>query len=475
MIIKISLVCLLAAALSYAAKISSPYQQTDISKIGSQKDIFGFLAGSAPYFSYPGNTSIPVTPPPQCKLQQVQLFARHGERYPSKDVGKAINQTFAKLESYNSSFKGPLKFLNDYQFFLPNSDNLELETTHDNSLNPNNPYLGMTDAQKHGLEFLAEYGDWIANTTNSTNFTAFTSSSRRVHDTAVYFLEALGNRFNFDLQIVPETPQSGANTLVPKFGCPAWGPVNRDIVNSFGNGFLNDITNRLQDANPGLDINATDAHNLFDWCAFEINARGYSEICDVFTREELINYSYQQDLNTYYSDFVGNPLAKAIGSVLFNATMTLLKQSEELDQRVWLSFTHDNDILNYLSAVGLFDDKRNLTGKGVPFQDQTFRRSWVVPMGARVYAQKYECTSNNNTVSSFVRYVVNDVVIPFDDCQSGPGFSCPFAEFLERGENRIKGINFAKECNTSSVSNVTSLTFYWDYKEKNYDAPLLLQ
>ncbi|CAI4242363.1 BAM_G0000880.mRNA.1.CDS.1 [Saccharomyces cerevisiae] len=42
---------------------------------------------------------------------------------------------------------------------------------------------------------------------------------------------------------------------------------------------------------------------------------------------------------------------------VFNASVKLLKESEVQDQKVWLSFTHDTDILNYLTTIGIIDDK----------------------------------------------------------------------------------------------------------------------
>ena len=464
-------------SLSEAIAIKSPYPYNDISKVGTQKDLFKYLDGSAPYFSFPANTSISKDVPEGCQLTQVQLFARHGERYPSTSAGKRILKVWNKLSNYTSQFNGTLSFLNDdYTFFL-NPDNFELLVSENNTLNPINPYLGSLDAEKHAEEFLDQYSDLL---TKGENLTIFASSSRRVHDTAQDFIEALGDSYNVDLQILSEDPSQGANSLTPAYACGTWNESEgSEIIDQFNTNYLVDIANRINANNTGLNLTQTDAFNLFNWCAFENNVRGYSDMCNVFTMDELLKYSYYTDLESYYSDFEGCSVCRAIGSVPFNASVNLLTSNEEeLHQKVWISFTHDTDLINYLSAVGLFDNGKPLTGKQMPFFEHIFRKAWIAPCGARLYTQKFSCNDNSmkqNNTQSFVRYVLNDVVIPLETCNSGPGFSCELSDFVDYAQQRMEGIDYAQQCNATEYTNQTSLTFYWDYKTKNYTAPLLLQ
>lgn len=438
----------------------------DIDKIGTQESIFPFLAGAGPYFSYPENYGIPIEPPNKCELKQIQLIARHGERYPTTSKGAKLLSLWKSLQQYPKSFNGSLSFLNDYQFFIENEDVLEMETTIDNSVNAINPYTGEMDAKKHAREFLSLYEDLLD---EKKEFAVFAASSERVHDTAQFFIDSLGSRYNVSLQTISEEPSSGANTLSAGYSCPAWDEDQySNITEKYSTQYLIDIASRLNFENKGLNITANQANMLFTWCAYELNARGYSDMCNIFTREELIHYSYQDDLTSYYQDGPGYPLIRAVGSNLFNASVKLLQESEHLDQRVWLSFTHDTDILNYLTTVGLFDNGKKLDPSYVPFRDLIFHKSWIIPQGARVYTQKFQCENN-----TYVRYVVNDAVIPIESCSDGPGFSCEANNFYQYAEERMANMNFFQACNTSSVSNITDLTFYWDWKMTNYNATLL--
>lgn len=464
-----------SSALVNAVAVDSKYFTNDINKVGTQKDIIPFLYGSAPYFSYPVNTSIPVDIPEQCELVQVHVYARHGERYPTASAAKGINQAWYKFGNYTEKFTGSLSFLNDnYQFPFANESNWGLLTTPENAVNPYNPFLGSLTGTSHGEEFYARYHELLD---AHPNFTIWTSNSNRVHATSEYFIKGLGDDYKVNLEIISENGTMGANSLTPISACVNWDWNNakdKNISTTFSTQYLTDITKRLNTANPGLNMTNSDSYNLFNWCAFEMNTRGYSDMCDVFTQDELINYSYYGDILTYYDEFMGNDLALAVGSVSTNATLTLLNTPEdELDQTVFISFTHDTHLLQYMAGVGLFANGKALTSKAVDFHNE-FKRAPLVQEGARVYTQKFNCKGASNTTESFVRYVVNDVVQPLDACHNGPGFSCSLSDYNAYIKNRFEGVNFMEQCGVSKISNISELTFYWDYKTKNYDVPLII-
>ncbi|CEP63512.1 histidine phosphatase family protein LALA0_S08e04192g [Lachancea lanzarotensis] len=459
---------LLAAALANAAPATTDKQQTfaDVSKIGTQEDIFPYLAGSAPHFSYPLSYGVSKEVPDQCVLQQVQLFARHGERYPTNNTGASLTTLYKKLNNYSSKFSGALEFLDDdYEFFLPDPSNFEELTTWNNILDPINPYVGEWDAQKHGREFFQQYGELLK---NKTSFPIFTSNSKRVHDTAKFFGDALGDKFNISYQIIDEDPSMGANSLTTLNSCATYNKTAKaDVYSKFTTKYLSDIANRLNTENKGLNLSKSEANSLFAWCAYEINVKGYSNMCDVFTDEELTYYAYNDDMTSYYYHGPGNPLGITVGGVNFNASVELLKQHKELDNKVWLSFTHDTNVVNILAAIGIFDPGHPMPAEYIAIKDHIYHKSWMVPQGARVYTQLYQCSNQ-----TYVRYVVNDAVIPIEKCSSGPGLSCELSKFVDYAESRLNGTDYVSSCKTNTTSNQTSLTFYWDYQQKHYDAPL---
>lgn len=468
-----NLLLLTIIAIAEGASIYNYGFSENSKKIGTQEHLFQYLAGNAPYFKYPLDYGINLPIPEHCELKQVQLLARHGERYPSKSKGAKLSNVYQKLQNYTGALNGSLSFLNDdnYHIFWEDTSQLELEITSKNSLDPLNPYTGEQSARTHARQFISLYGDLLEE--NST-LELFTTNSKRVHDTAAFFAEELDNAVkSTHMNIISEDSSSGANNLSPGYSCLPWDEdENEEYLSKYSSEYLEDIADRLNNENKNLPLNltATDASSLFVWCGFEISVKGYSDACNIFTDAELLHFSYEDDLYDYYQDGPGHSLAKPIGSLLFNASVELLKQSDELDQKVWLSFTHDTDIINYLATVGLFDNGKKLNASSVPFLDHIYRKAWMTPMAARLYTEKFQCSNE-----TFVRYTLNDAVIPIESCSSGPGFSCPEKEFYSYAEKKLDGMDFVKACDIKSSSNYTSLSFYWDYESVNYNASLLIQ
>ncbi|MCO0615640.1 histidine phosphatase family protein, partial [Lutimaribacter sp. EGI FJ00015] len=194
--LKSAVYSILAASLVNAGTIPLG-KLSDIDKIGTQTEIFPFLGGSGPYYSFPGDYGISRDLPESCEMKQVQMVGRHGERYPTVSKAKSIMTTWYKLSNYTGQFSGALSFLNDdYEFFIRDTKNLEMETTLANSVNVLNPYTGEMNAKRHARDFLAQYGYMVE---NQTSFAVFTSNSKRCHDTAQYFIDGLGDQFNITL------------------------------------------------------------------------------------------------------------------------------------------------------------------------------------------------------------------------------------------------------------------------------------
>lgn len=435
-------------------------KSTDTETYGSQEHLFQLLGGAGPYFSYPHSYGISTDIPNQCTIEQVQLFARHGERFPTKNTGAKYQTLWEKMEPFKGSFKGNLSFFNDYDYFVKDTSNYEQETNTSNVI-ASNPYMGEVDAINLGQYVWSNYKNLISN-----EIPVFSSSDGRVYDTAKNFVKGLNQYGNLSvsIQIIPEGDKYGANSLTPGDSCTLYdSSENSDYVANMTSEYLSNARKRVTSENPQVNLTNADMSTLFSWCAYEINVKGYSPVCSLFTQDEFFSYSYSVDLENFYKRGSGNSLAKAVGSVLFNASYALLKDSEKLGNNVWLSFTHDTDLQQYFTAVGLLDDgKTELPNDYVPFVGFTQHYSWVTPMGARIFTEKLRCGNE-----SYVRYIVNDAVIPIEGCSTGPGYSCKFSDFEKYVKKRLNDISYYEQCKVNS-SAASELGFYWDYKNVDY-------
>ena len=448
---------LLLSGRSVFQDIATPEQASTDSN-----NIFRYLGGSAPYIQRQGY-GISTDIPEGCTLEQVQLYSIHVERFPTVNGGKVLELIYEKLQNYNQTFNGDLSFLNNgYTYFVEDSSYYALSTSPQNS---KSTFAGTTNALRHGATFRSRYGTLYD--TNST-LPVFSSNSARVLETARYFARGfLGDEFDesntVKFNVISEGKESGINTLTPRRGCPKYDDsVFEYISDRCNTSYLNGIAERLEKQNPGLNLTASDAYSLFDWCAYEINVRGSSPFCNIFTNKELLQFSYGDDLEQYYTDGPGNPQNKFVGGILVNASLELLKDNTN-SNKIWLSFAHSADLAVYLAALGLFDINEDLPTDYIPFPNP-YSHASIAPQGARIYTEKYQC--NNE---SYVRYLVNDAVVPISKCADGPGFSCKLDDFEDYVNDRIGGFNFTEVCGLNS-SYPTEVSFYWDYKDVTYDA-----
>ncbi|KAG7877113.1 hypothetical protein KL937_005044 [Ogataea polymorpha] len=406
-----------------------------------QYNLLKFMIGAGPFVEHSG-FGIPLDTPPHCEIEQAQLFMRHGERFPTKSSGKQYKKFYDKLKKANiTDYKGPLAFIEDLEYFVPDSDNYELETTR-------GLYSGLLNAFKFGT-YLRERYDSLVDT--SSVLPIFAASEDRVVDTARSF----GRGFfgpdyatSCSIQVVNETDTSkGANALTTKDNCPTYNSSFYDY--SFGDEIFQREADRLNELSPGFNITADDIITMGTYCAYETNVKGHSSFCDALSREAFIALQYNNDVTKFYQFGPGYNMSAVAGGVYANATAKLLQE----DGKLWFSFSHDNDLLNYITALGLITDTE-LGTEDVDFH-RSFKTSELVPQGARLIIEKLNCSD-----TSFVRTILNDKVYPVPGCSSGPGYSCPLEDYLDIITPEV---DYASACELPDDA-PKEISFYWDWK-----------
>lgn len=406
-----------------------------------QYNIVRYLRGAGPYVEYQGFGISPEVPE-QCELEQVQLVMRHAERFPVESSGRQYKELVERLQKYPHGLKGGLSFLNDYTYFVSDEKDYGMITTPSNAAGP---YWGSETARRAGESFRDKYGSLYDNET----VVLYGTSSGRVHDTAQYFAQGfLGQEYGpnmVEYMNISEDSSRGFNSLTPRFGCKNYNQsAYSDKLRRYSDGYRQRIVDRLQASNPGLNISKKDVGKLFDMCAYEMNVRGQSQFCSLFSHNEFVEYGHHTDVEYYYKSGPGHDMAAEIGNVFVEASKKLLQQNK---RRIWLTFTHDADIEMYHCALGLLDLGRgpwDLTSDSTsgPRTSDPGPRTWGptffnayhhvdrVPMAGRIILEKYKCGK-----TSYIRYLVNGAVVPVEGC-NGPGFACEHKEERNHKEQR---------------------------------------
>ncbi|CAH6718786.1 acid phosphatase Pho11p [[Candida] jaroonii] len=426
-----------------------------------QYNLNKYLYGNGPYIQFSG-FGIDPSIPDNCTLEQVQLYMRHGERFPGLSGGLGYEAVVNKLQAYNQSIEGPLSFLNDYEWFVPDQALYEYETTPANS---KGPYNGQDTGIRAGSSFRSKYNELYD---DSKPLPVFSAASQRVWQTSKFFAQGfLGENYtddNVDINVISENSTQGFNTLTPRWGCLNFDPKdNVTYYSAYPNDFQKRIVERLTESNPGLNLTVSDIPTLFDICGYETSAMGFSQFCSLFTQDEFVEYSYVKDLMFYYYEGPGNVHSKDVGWVQLNASLALLKDDTN-ENKIWLSFSHDTDLELYHSAIGLFDTIKPMPNTHMVFQD-AYHHIDSIPMAARLVTEKFKYEADGE---SYIRYIVNDAVTPIPGCSDGPGFSCKLSDFEDYVADRFDGFDLEDRC-APNATLPQDLTFYWDYEgNKDY-------
>ncbi|GFN12981.1 acid phosphatase pho5 [Aspergillus tubingensis] len=366
-------------------------------------------------------------PPAQCSVDQVIMVKRHGERYPTSGEGTSIEQALKKVNdsiagNYSS---GDLAFLENWTYFVP-SDCYEAETS-------TGPYAGLTDAYNHGKAYRQRYGNLY---NESTILPLFTADFQRIISTAQNFGQGfLGNdsyATKAALNIISESDSQGADSLTPT--CHVQDDDAQSICGDMPYYLpqFDVAADRLNAQYQGLNLNWTDVYSLILMTAYELNTRSSSPWIDVFTTDEWISFAHLWNVNFYYCAGPGNKYTRALGALYLNATLTLLQQGPSSSGPLFFNFAHDSNITPIITALGIATPTTPLNKTRIPFPPSAWSVQDIVPMGGRLTIERMNCTDSALAPGGiFVRLVLNEAVVPLENCQSGPGYSCPLDEYAD--------------------------------------------
>jgi acid phosphatase len=233
------------------------------------------------------------------------------------------------------------------------------------------------------------------------------------------------------LEVIPETEDLGANTLTPGDTCYNYATDNEEghdkgyiKLAKWQATFGKPIAERLADDASGVTFSPLDIYGMMEMCGFEILARGGSPWCDVFTREEWLQFEYARDLLHYYRAGPGNMFGPLMGWLWLNATQTLMSDHSSND--VYFSFVHDGDIIPALATLGVFSEP--LGQEELPTDRVATERKWktsdVVPMGGRLIFERISCETTEITQGKVhgVRLFVNDALVDLTILPHALGF-----------------------------------------------------
>ncbi|KAK3719427.1 hypothetical protein LTR37_004284 [Vermiconidia calcicola] len=254
---------------------------------------------------------------------------------------------------------------------------------------------------------------------------------------------------------IPEADYGVNNTLnhdlCTEFENGTYSTIADDAQFAWAEIFATPIQKRLNAHLLGAQLSIDETITMMALCPFNVVASPTgktSPFCALFTEEQWYQYGYYESLGKWYGYSHGNPLGPTQGVGFANELIarmvdkpvddhtstnrTLDKSSETfpLGRKLYADFSHDNDLTAIFSALGLYNGTSNLpTSNIVEAQNANgYSAAWTVPFAARAYFEKMICNEHDDEL---VRVIINDRVLPLEQC-GGDGFGrCTLTSFVD--------------------------------------------
>lgn len=386
--------------------------------------------------------------PSTCSVTFAQALSRHGARDPTASKTILYNATIQKIHTNVQTYPEKYAFLQNFQYSL-GADQLTL--------------FGEQEMIDSGAKFYQRYRQLASRLSPFIR----SASEDRVVGSALNFTQGFhaaktadelcdfsDPAYPYPIVIISEA--TGSNNTLNHGLCTNFedGPdstIASDAQKTWANLFVPPIQTRINNDLQGASLTVTEIIYLMDQCPFNTVASPdgtISSFCDLFTEDEWHQYNYYQTLNKFYGYSYGNPLGPTQGVGFTNELIARMTDSTvhdhtstnhtlddnpatfPLGMQLYADFSHDNDMTAIFSAVGLYNctdplSNTTLTEAG---EAKGYSASYTVPFAARAYFEKLVCAGY---AEEQVRVIVNDRVLPLEQCGGDKFGRCSLSKFIE--------------------------------------------
>ncbi|KAH9862982.1 hypothetical protein J1614_010711 [Plenodomus biglobosus] len=413
----------------------------------------------------PEVTGISSEIPSGCRVDLAAFFSRHGSRYPDTGAYAEWTSLYQRLQVAPFEVADEtLNFLKTWKPVLSHPDRQIAQ------LSP----TGYKELHDMGTQWRLRYPDLYEYNTPFTMWANWYKSSPRVRDSASLFAQGFLGPNATELATIyalnSSDPHSWMNSLATSDLCTAYADEGgRPYKDEWDDIYLPPIRARLNaKIQGGFNFTQQDVSIIPYLCGFETQITGrLSPFCHVFTKNEILQYEYAQDLRYWYGSGLGSDIEKhQMLPIIDMVTRRFVDGPEArykignstfIPPKVMASFSNDGQINQIIAATGVFDNEPQLPGN-MTLPDRLFRASRLTPMRGTVAFERLSCASSAYTHDrtgneTYVRIRLNEVVYPVAGCTSGPGSSCPLTQYKAMVENKLATVgSFTKLCNTTNSS-----------------------
>lgn len=308
-----------------------------------------------------------------------------------------------RFSSGNYTPTGSLAFMKDWQTVLTD------EPLQISMVSP----TGAKEAHDLGYTLRTRYPQLY---NEGDDFVVWANNYTRVIQTAKMFVQGYLGFTTAEYGSVVSVTSTGytgniGNSLAPSDQCPLFLDTSGgDYATDWADVYIPPIQERLQALIQGnLTLEASDISQIPYLCGFESQITGQlSPWCNVFTDEELKQYEYAQDIRYWYGLGPGTDLEQTMMMPFLNTLVGLLEEGPGINgtaadgssytlPNLLVSFLNDGQLVELISATGVFDNQTELSGTEIT--DSLFIASHFVTMRGTVAFERLNCIVDGSSTT----------------------------------------------------------------------------
>ncbi|CDS06900.1 hypothetical protein LRAMOSA09423 [Lichtheimia ramosa] len=355
----------------------------------------------------------------QYDIEQMQLFMRHGVRYPSSSDIKDIQDIVKKLQGSTLPHVSSRLAQYDPKDQFPNSQADELTKT------------GVDDHFQIGQRLGRKYTEFrssldlkkVQNLSSHVNRSIISGES---------FTKGFWQDGNAPpLVSIPAKQDKTIDTLAncPKYDQQVGSKPKEEMLRYYATTFQA-TAQRLSKELGVPDMTTDDVYKLWYTCAYRTSI--YKQVhpfCDYFTREELLNAEYALDIKYSFKYAYGSEeIATGIACREFQEMVGTLRNASQI--QFVLKHGHSKTVLPLLTKLGIHRDDFELTADATSEQikNRQFRTSHDDMYGAHFMIQLLK---DKASTKRYVRALLSEIPTVIPGCEEE---LCPLERFMEIAE-----------------------------------------
>jgi len=183
---------------------------------------------------------------------------------------------------------------------------------------------------------------------------------------------------------------------------------------------------------PHWNVSVTDVQSMYKACAFEVALANVTDKwCSIFTEQQILQFEYLDDLDTYYKQGYGVELSYQISFLLLKEFIAIMdsKINGSLPyERARLRFAHAETLLPFVTILGLFQDQIPITWDSPQdiVDNRLWKSSYISPFSANIYVVLYQCKNSAQNISYVVKLMLNEKEYEIPNCGQ---LYCPYEQF----------------------------------------------